>query len=84
MENLQQITEKICDLYGSVLTHRTFMAALIQVLPPDVVKTLAIQFQQDAEQLKAELLATKISERVLDAYERDSRLELAMIQARVI
>ena len=83
MENLQQATEKICELYGTVLSLRTLMAALIQVLPPDALPPLASQFDRDIENLKAELLGTRISEHVIDACERDSQLLSAMIAARI-
>lgn len=71
MENLQQATEKICDLKGSVLALETFVAALIDTLPPDARASLRANLQQQADIARNVLLHSVVSEHTLAAYERD-------------
>jgi hypothetical protein len=82
MENLQEATEKICDLKGNVLALESFLAALIRVLPEGAVVPLQIQFQQDAEAARTMLLHAMVSEHTRAAFERDAQRLSTNLQRR--
>ena len=71
MKNLEEATEKICDLKGNLLAIEAFLDALIQVLPADAVQPLQSAFARIAEIARTELLHATISEHTIAAFERD-------------
>jgi hypothetical protein len=83
MENLQQATEKICELKGNVLALETFITALIQVLPHDALQPLANVFGKQAEDLQTLLLNAKISEHSVDAAVHATQRLSAMLKHRL-
>jgi hypothetical protein len=83
MENLQQATEKICELKGNVLAIETFMAALIQVLPHEALQPLASVFCKQSEDLQTLLLNSKISEHTIDAASHATQRLSAMLNHRL-
>ncbi len=71
MKNLQDATEKICDLKGSVLALDALMTAMLHHLPDAQRAALGSTFAQHAEVARTVLLHATISEHTIAAYERD-------------
>ncbi len=71
MKNLQEATEKICDLKGSVLALNALVTALLHEMPPDLRTRVARSFSGHSEVARTVLLHTPISEAVMFAFERD-------------
>lgn len=83
MENLQQATEKICDLKGNVLALEAFIAALIRTLPASALPTLQGLLTAEAEAARTMLLHEVISEHTISAFERDiQRLSTSLTRAQ--
>jgi hypothetical protein len=80
MENLQEATEKICDLKGSLLMHDLFIAAILQVLPENDLARLLVAFEQEAEAARGVLLGAVVSEHTISALERDVQRVSSRIQ----
>ena len=81
MKNLQEATEKICDLKGSLVALDALVTAIIHVLPDDVRAQLQRTFESHAEVARTVLLHTEISEHAIAAFERDVQRTGAMIGA---
>lgn len=71
MKNLQDATERICDLKGSLLAQDALMAALLHALPDAQRAGLLQRFEGHTEVARTVLLHTSISEHTLQAFERD-------------
>lgn len=71
MENLQDATQKICELKGTTLALETLIVATARMLPCNVIPTLLGEYQRLAEIGRNELLHTTISEYTIAAYEHD-------------
>lgn len=71
MKNLQEATEMICDLKGSVLALDALVGALIYALPADARAEVLRRFEAHAEVARTVLLQTEISELSITAFERD-------------
>ena len=71
MENLQEATEKICDLKGNVMALEAFIAALIRTLPASDLRTLRGLLTAEAEVARNVLLHEVVSEHTISAFERD-------------
>jgi hypothetical protein len=71
MEDLQQATEKICELKGSLLVVDAFIASLIRVLPTEAIAPLHQEFEKQAEALQATLLHASISEHTIAVVAHD-------------
>jgi len=80
MENLQEATEKICDLKGSLVALDTLVTALLEVLPQDARSALLHSFEINAEVARTVLLHTEISEYSIAAFERDVERTTALIR----
>ena len=83
MENLQQATEKICDLKGNVLVLEAFISALIRVLPTKTLQALETTFLSESEALKIDLLHAEISEHTVSAAERDIQRLSTILRKRL-
>lgn len=83
MENLQQATEKICDLKGSQMATMAFIAALIDVLPPEAIAPLTAALDQQQAICENVLLNELVSEHVLEAFARDSALHREALAKRL-
>ncbi len=81
MKNLQQATERICDLKGSLVALDALMAALLHALPHDQRAGLLQRFAGHTEVARTVLLHTSISEHTLQAFERDVRRMGLLISA---
>jgi membrane carboxypeptidase/penicillin-binding protein PbpC len=71
MKNLQEATERICDLKGSVLALDALVSALVYILPQEARAELLQRFDAHAEVARTVLLQAEISEHTISAFERD-------------
>jgi hypothetical protein len=79
MKNLQEATERICDLKGSLVAMDALMAALIRVLPAEQRAALRTAFEDNAEVARTVMLHASISELSIAAFERDVERSTALI-----
>jgi hypothetical protein len=71
MKNLQEATEQICDLKGSLVALDALVSALLLELPRPLRAELLHNFEANAEVARTVLLHTTISEHTITAFERD-------------
>ncbi len=71
MNNLQEATEKICELKGSLLALDAVLTTLIAALPDAQRGPLAHDFARYTEVARAVLLHAPISEHTISAYEHE-------------
>ena len=71
MKNLQEATERICELKGSLVALHALLPALIDNLPPAARAGLAQAFESQAEAARTVMLHADISDLVLSSFERD-------------
>lgn len=71
MKDLQEATEKICDLKGSLMAVETLMNAFLRCVPPNVLPSLEAAFHEEAEIARVGLLSGLSGESLLSAFERD-------------
>ena len=71
MKNLQEATERICELKGSLVALDTLVPALIDALPAPVRARLQGSFDAHAEVARTLILHADISDLVLSSFERD-------------
>jgi hypothetical protein len=83
MKNLQDATEKICDLKGSVMAIEALMDALLRVLPLDALRALAVEYDREVEAMQTVLLNASVSEHTLAAAERDVQRASSILNARL-
>lgn len=81
MKNLQDATEKICDLKGSILALDTLVTAFAYALPPEVRAEVLRRFETHAEVAHTMLLQAEISEHTLAAFERDVGRAMNIVKA---
>lgn len=71
MRNLQEATEKICELKGSLVALDALVTALLQGMPPAASAELKRSFSISAEVARTVLLHAPVSDFTLAAFERD-------------
>ena len=82
MKNLQEATEKICDLKGSLVALDALVTALLQEVPAELRDRVARSFSGHAEVARTVLLHAPISESTMLAFERDvTRMSAFIAQA---
>jgi hypothetical protein len=81
MKNLQDATEKICELKGSLVAVNALLASILKVLPDHARQELLRTFAEHSEVARAVLLHTPISESTISAFERDVARDGALIEA---
>jgi hypothetical protein len=81
MKNLQDATERICELKGSLVALDALVAALINSLPVEARATLARSFETHAEVARTVLINTPTSEHTVAAFERDVRRTGALLDS---
>lgn len=81
MRNLQDATEKICELKGSLVAVNALLAAILQALPDHARQELVRTFAEHSEVARTVLLHTQISELTISAFERDVARDSAWIEA---
>jgi hypothetical protein len=73
MKNLQEATERICDLKGSLLALDALLSALLQQLPEGQRAALLQGLLQHAEVARTVLLHAPVSELTVASFEHDVR-----------
>ncbi len=71
MKNLQEATERICELKGSLIALDALIPALIEALPASPRAALWESFDARAEAARTILLHADVSDVVLATFERD-------------
>ncbi|MFT3802422.1 MAG: serine protease [Burkholderiaceae bacterium] len=84
MKNLQEATERICELKGSLVALDALLPALIKALPASVDARLLDSFEAHAEAARTIMLHTDISELVLTTFERDVARNRAVLLGSVV
>ena len=80
MNNLQEATEQICDLKGSVLAFDALMTAILAGMSPVERTALAGRFAISAEVARTVLLHELISDHTILGFERDTARLKQLIQ----
>ncbi len=80
MKNLQEATERICELKGSLIALDALVPALIEAVPAAVRARLIESFDARAEAARTVMLHADISDVVLSAFERDVARARAVLQ----
>ncbi|HUP05884.1 MAG TPA: hypothetical protein VMU47_01955 [Caldimonas sp.] len=80
MKNLQEATERICELKGSLIALDALLPALIEALPASAQAKLSQSFEAHAEAARTVLLNADISDVVLATFERDIVRHRAVLQ----
>jgi hypothetical protein len=80
MKDLQEATERICELKGSLIALDALVPALIEALPPAARETMLATFKARAEAARTVLLHADISDVVLATFERDVERNRALLQ----
>ena len=73
MKNLQEATERICELKGSLVALDTLLTAVLRSMPCHAQRSVIARFSEHAELARTALLHADISEHTLAAFERDVR-----------
>jgi S1-C subfamily serine protease len=81
MKNLQEATERICELKGNVVALDTLCSALIQQLPPHARRRFRTTLEGYAEVARTSMLNTAISEHTLAAFDRDIDRAATLVDA---
>lgn len=71
MKNLQEATERICELKGSLMALDVLVTALLSELPPLDRQRVFQRFAAHAELARTVLLHESISEIAIASFERD-------------
>lgn len=71
MKNMQEATERICELKGNLVALEALVTAMMKVLPPEAQEELKGVFEQHAEVARTVLLHVPISEHSISAFETD-------------
>lgn len=79
MKNLQEATERICELKGSVLALDALVSAMLQQMPGSARTELQGAFASHAEVARTVLLHAPISEHTISSFERDVLRMAALI-----
>lgn len=80
MKNLQEATERICELKGSLVALDALVPAVIDALSPPVRTRLLAALDAHAEAARTVLLHADISDVVLATFERDVARHRAALQ----
>lgn len=79
MKDLQEATERICELKGSLIALDALVSALLRTLPHDVRTEALTRFTVHAEVARTLLLHAPISEHTIAAFEADVRRIEALV-----
>lgn len=84
MENLQEMTEKICQLKGELVALQTVIDALFRALPPHVVKEVAAQHAEAVEIARVTLLnSERVGEFVISSFDLHAQNTSSMLRDRL-
>jgi len=73
MNNLQEATEKICELKGNLVALDTLLSAMLSAMSTETRQALLRTFESHAEVARTVLLHAPISELTIAAFEVDVR-----------
>jgi hypothetical protein len=73
MKNLQDATEKICELKGNLVALDTLLSAMVSAMPNEMRQNVLRTFESHAEVARTVLLHAPISELTIAAFEQDVR-----------
>jgi hypothetical protein len=79
MKDLQQATERICDLKGSLVALDALVTALLRQIPAQARAELARTFAVNAEVARTVLLNAPVSDITVASFEHDVARMLAFI-----
>lgn len=79
MKNLQEVTERVCELKGSLIALDALLPALIDSLAPRVRAGVLAEFEARAEVARTMLLHADVSDLVLASFERDVARNRALL-----
>lgn len=82
MNNLQEATERICELKGSQVALDALVPAVIEALSASARARLMVSFDAHAEAARTAMLHADISDVVLASFERDVARNQALLQGR--
>lgn len=71
MKNLQDVTERVCELKGNLLALDALLSALMTALPADARAALCKAYEAHAEVARTLLLHAPISDLTIAAFEGD-------------
>lgn len=80
MKNLQEATERICELKGSLVALDVLVPAVVDALSTTTLARLIEAFDAHAEAARTVMLHADISDVVLVSFERDIARNLALLQ----
>lgn len=80
MKNLQEATERICELKGSQVALDAFVPAVVDALSESARERLSQSFDDHAEAARTVLLHADVSDVVLTTFERDVARNRALLQ----
>lgn len=80
MKNLQEATERICELKGSLVAADALTAALLRTLPPAQRAAFKPVFERHAEVARSVLLNAPISELTIAAFENDIKRTASLLR----
>lgn len=80
MKNLQEASERICELKGSLVALDALLPALVEALAPAARSRMLESFEARAEAARTVLLHADISDLVLASFERDVARNRAMLR----
>ena len=83
MKNLQEATERICQLKGSLIALDALLPALMETLSTSAWGDLTASFDAHAEAARTILLHADISDVVLAAFENETPKETAALADEV-
>lgn len=83
MKNLQEATERICELKGSQLALAALVPAVIEALSVPTRQRLMASFDVHAEAARTALLHADISDLVLATFERDVERHRTLLAGRL-
>lgn len=78
MKNLQEVTERVCELKGSLVALDVLITAMLQTLPEEARAELLQRYAAHAEVARVALMHTSISEHTIAAFENDVHRTLAL------
>ena len=79
MKNLQEATERICELKGSLMAVDALLTALLLDLPPATRQALLRAFEAHAEVARTVLLNAPTSDLTIASFEHDVARTSALI-----
>jgi hypothetical protein len=83
MKNLQDATERICELKGSILALDALVTALVSVLPAPAKEAFLGHLARHAELMRTVLLHAPVSDHTIASFEHDLKRTVAMVDAPV-